>query len=65
MLELHVPDMSCSHCVATITQSVKALDPMAEVKADLASRTVSIDTSSDPKTVALALEEAGYPATPR
>lgn len=65
MFELHVPDMSCGHCVATITKSVKALDPMADVKADLALRTVSIDTSSDPKTVAAALEEAGYPVTPR
>ena len=63
MLELHVPDMSCGHCVQTITKSVQALDPAAEVKTDLAARTVSIATRADAKAVTAALDEAGYPST--
>jgi copper chaperone len=65
MLELHVPDMSCGHCVATITKSVQALDPSAEVRTDLANHTVSIETTADAAKVRAALDEAGYPSTTR
>lgn len=63
MLQLHVPDMSCGHCVATITKSVQALDPSADIKTDLTSRTVSIETKADADKITAALDEAGYPAT--
>ena len=63
MLELHVPDMSCGHCVATITKSVQALDPSADVKTDLSTRTVSIETTADVKAVTAARDDAGYPST--
>lgn len=65
MLELQVPDMSCDHCVATITKTVRALDGDATVKADLGSQTVSIDSRVDRQKITVALEEAGYPATVR
>lgn len=63
MIELNVPDMSCGHCVATITKTVQALDSGASVKADLATRSVSIETKADKGTVTAALEEAGYPSS--
>nr|WP_316655961.1 heavy-metal-associated domain-containing protein [uncultured Gellertiella sp.] len=63
MLELLIPDMSCGHCVATITKTVKALDSEATVAADLARHTVTIAASVEPKQIADALEQAGYPAT--
>lgn len=63
MIELNVPDMSCGHCVATITKTVQSLDSAASVKADLSTRSVSIETKADKGTVTAALEEAGYPAT--
>lgn len=65
MLELSIPDMSCGHCVATVTKTVKALDADATVTADLASRSVSISTKAEPKAVAAALAEEGYPASPK
>jgi copper chaperone len=63
-MKVTLPDMSCGHCVATVTKAVKALDASAEVKADLASKTVAIETSAPAPAVAKALEKAGYPATP-
>ncbi len=63
MIELSVPDMSCGHCVATITKTVKDLDNAATVTADLATRSVTIDTKADKGTIAAALEEAGYPSS--
>ncbi len=38
MIELKVNDMTCGHCVMTITKTVTALDPNAKVDADLGSK---------------------------
>lgn len=59
-----LPDMSCGHCVATVTKAVKGVDAAAEVKADLASRTVTVETAAPREAVARALADAGYPAGP-
>lgn len=39
---VRVEDMSCGHCVATITEAIQAKWPAAEVKADLVGKTVSV-----------------------
>ncbi|WEK49901.1 MAG: heavy-metal-associated domain-containing protein [Candidatus Kaistia colombiensis] len=62
MLTLKVKDMSCGHCVATVTKTVKGLDPVAEVATDLASRTVRVESGVDAAAITAALEEAGYPS---
>jgi copper chaperone len=63
MLRFSVPAISCGHCVATVTKAIKTLDSSAEVKVDLASRTVTVESSSSAPAVAKALEDAGYPGT--
>jgi copper chaperone len=62
-MKFSVPDMTCGHCVATITRAVKALDPAAEVKADLPGKTVTVETGVPAAAVAQALDQAGYPNT--
>jgi copper chaperone len=62
-MKFNVPDMSCGHCVATITKAVKAVDPAAEVKADLAGKTVTVDSAVPAAALARALDAAGYPNT--
>lgn len=62
MMRFNVPDMTCGHCVATITKAIRTLDASAEVKADLGSRTVTVETSAPAPAVAKALEDAGYPS---
>lgn len=62
-MKLNIPDMSCGHCVATIEKAVKAFDPSAIVRPDLASHTAEIETSISTATVIEALEGAGYPST--
>jgi copper chaperone len=64
MMRFKLPDMTCGHCVATVTKAVKTLDQAAEVKADLASQTVTVATSAPAGAVARAPEEAGYPSLP-
>ena len=60
-MEFDVPAISCTHCVKAITETVKALDPGAQVNVDIASKKVTLETSRDRPTVAAALTEAGYP----
>jgi len=62
-MKFNVPDMSCGHCVATITKAVKALDPAADVTADLVGKTVTVETAAPAAAVARALDDAGYPST--
>ncbi len=61
MIKLNVPDMSCGHCVATITKAVKAVDSAATVTADVAAKTVAIETSAPAADIAKAVDAAGYP----
>jgi copper chaperone len=60
-MEFNIPAMSCGHCVRTITEAVKALDPAAQVEVDLASKNVVVQSSQERQAVAAALADAGYP----
>lgn len=63
MLKLNVPDMSCGHCVSAITEAIKTIDPAADVKTDLAAKSVTVQTTAPAAHIAKALDEAGYPNT--
>lgn len=63
MQEFEVPSMSCGHCLATVTEAIKSLDPQAKVEVDLPTKKVRVETSKDRESVALALSEAGYKAS--
>ncbi len=62
-MKFSVPDMTCGHCVSTVTKAVKALDAAADVKADLGAKTVTVETTATATAVSKALDEAGYPNT--
>ncbi|HEX7749397.1 MAG TPA: heavy-metal-associated domain-containing protein [Bordetella sp.] len=61
--EFIVPDMTCGHCVKTITGAVQAVAPAAQVKTDLASHRVTIE-GADLAQARAAIEEAGYEVQP-
>mgnify|MGYP002148598465 CR=1 FL=1 len=60
MIELQIPDLSCGHCVRAITEAVKAADPQADVKTDLATHQVQVQSSAPREAVVAQLTEAGY-----
>ncbi len=62
MQRYRVPDMSCRHCVAAVTNAVKDVDATAKVDIDLPARMLSIETAAEPSKVTQALGAAGYPA---
>lgn len=57
-----VAGMTCSHCVASVSEEVGALDGVSDVVVDLPSGAVTV-TSAEPideTRVRAAVEEAGY-----
>lgn len=62
MLEFEVKDMSCNHCVASITKAVTTIDPNATVQADLDARRVKVNGGLEASAVIAALDDIGFPA---
>jgi copper chaperone len=65
MYQLEVGEMSCGHCVASVTKAVQAIDAAAKVDVDLAQRRVSVQSSAPLERVSDAIEDAGYPVISR
>ena len=55
-----VQGMTCGHCAGAVAQAVKSVDPQAEVKVDLASGKVEVQSDQDRADLAKAIEEEGY-----
>ena len=61
MNTFEVKDMTCGHCVSTITKAVKALDSGATVQVDLSTHLVKIEAmEADAVELSEAIKEAGY-----
>ena len=61
MIKLNIPDMTCNHCVGVVAKAIKAVDPQADVKIDLASKTATVESSAAPASLSKAVDDAGYP----
>jgi len=61
-----VEGMTCSHCVASVSAAVTALDGVTSAAVDLDAGTVTITSTREPDlaTVAAAVHEAGYEVRP-
>ncbi|MGA8113400.1 MAG: cation transporter [Actinocatenispora sp.] len=57
-----VTGMTCGHCVNAVTEEIGALAGVHEVRVDLASGRVDVDSDQplDPGSVRAAVDEAGY-----
>lgn len=61
MIAFEVKDMTCGHCVSTITKAVRAADKDAKVQIDLATHRVQIEpTEANAAELSDAIKEAGY-----
>lgn len=61
MIAFVVNDMTCGHCVSTITQALKHADPDARIQIDLASHRVQVEpAAADAQALATAIVAAGY-----
>lgn len=65
MIAFEVNDMTCGHCVSTITKALKATDKDAKVQIDLATHRVQVEpTSADAEELEEAIKDAGYTPVP-
>ena len=61
MVTFKVEDMTCGHCVSSITRAVHAIDPNATVKVHLATHQAQIHSTKAGKVqLGDAIREAGY-----
>ena len=57
-----IENMSCGHCVNTVTQAVRGCDAAADVKVDLTTKRVDVRSVASAADLRAALARAGYPA---
>jgi len=61
MIAFEIQDMTCGHCVSTVTRAVKAVDKDAKVDIDLARHRVEIEPrDADAQALTAAIADAGY-----
>lgn len=61
MITFQVNDMTCGHCVSTITKALKWTDKDAKVQIDLTSHLVQIESAAaGAEELAEAITDAGY-----
>lgn len=58
--EFIVNDMTCNHCVQTITKAIQSIEPQAVVAINLAEHRVSIEHAKNPQALAEIIREEGY-----
>ncbi|MGL4686520.1 MAG: heavy-metal-associated domain-containing protein [Commensalibacter sp.] len=56
----HVKGMTCQHCVRAVTEAIKGLPNVEDVRVDLESGVVKIKGNPDKVAVKKAIEEEGY-----
>lgn len=60
-LTLRVPDMSCGHCVATISKAVSQVEGVADVTVDLDDKRVDVEGQGlEPRAIEEVIRAAGY-----
>jgi len=65
MVTFEVNNMTCGHCVSSITRAVRAIDPSAKVTVDLATHRVRIEPAGAGRAeLSDAICEAGYSPVP-
>ncbi|MFL6646119.1 MAG: heavy-metal-associated domain-containing protein [Paraburkholderia fungorum] len=62
-IEFQVEGMSCQHCVAAVTNAIREHDDTAQVRVDLATGRVAIESTQPAGTLKSAIDEAGYTVT--
>lgn len=55
-----VDGMSCGKCAASVEKSIKSSAPAAQVSVNLEAKTVTVAGCDDEKTLACAIEDAGF-----
>jgi len=60
----YIPNISCKHCIMTITRELEDLDGVVSVQGDVDSKNVHVEWNppADEPQILETLDEIGYPA---
>jgi copper chaperone len=61
MLSLKVSGMTCGGCINAVTRAIQSEDPAAKVQADLATQTVTLETTLSQTHASQLITDAGFP----
>lgn len=64
-MQLYIENISCGGCARSVTASIKAVDPNANIHIDVEKKWVDIDTHIDEALILAALAEDDFPAQVR
>lgn len=64
MIEFQVKDMTCGHCVSTVTRAIKDIEPSAQVDISLEQHRVRIAGPGEASRYEAAIRDAGYTPQP-
>jgi copper chaperone len=59
-MKFQVQDMTCQHCVKSITAAIHEVDASAQVQCDVATHEVVVVATIDQTVIKQAIIEAGY-----
>lgn len=60
-MQFQIDNMACDGCVRSLTRAIRRLDAAAEVKADLATKQVTVASEKPQADIVAALTDAGFP----
>lgn len=60
MHQFQIADMTCKHCESSVTKAVKQVDPSAELKIDLSTHQVQIESTLERVALSKAISDAGF-----
>jgi copper chaperone len=60
MYEFNIPNMTCGHCVSTVTKAIKEAAPDAVANVDVMKRKAMVETSAAASVISAAVKAAGY-----
>ena len=61
-MKFRIENMTCGHCVSTLSRAIQAIDPAAKVNAQLAEKILSVSSTVAADELQRAIEAAGYSA---
>ena len=61
-MNFQILNMTCGGCVRGVTRAIQALDPGADIRADLETKSVEVTTTVGREQLVVALAEAGFTA---
>jgi len=59
-LKLKVPDISCEHCAAKISDSIHVMEPDAKVDVDVKAKIVTVESEASEESIKQSIVAAGY-----